>query len=136
MSNFVKVLSRFSRCYTWTDGRICRYSSTISKRHSSTYYHCDPPQLLRLVIYYRVTEDRKEPKCLWYYMYSYKGFRIIIVADSNSKDNKKMNVLIFNRNTGYKQGTFENSAPVTLGSLNSVFFFFQCIFFLPSRRIS
>jgi hypothetical protein len=34
-----------------------------------------------------------------------------------------MNVLIFNCNTGYKQGGFENSALITLGSLNSVFFF-------------
>jgi len=33
-----------------------------------------------------------------------------------------MNVLIFNRNTGCKNGRFENSALTTLGSLNSVFF--------------
>ena len=49
--NFVKVLSRFSRYYTWTYGGKCRYSNTNGKRHSSTYYCCDPPQLLRLVIY-------------------------------------------------------------------------------------
>lgn len=32
-----------------------------------------------------------------------------------------MNVLIFNRNTGYKQRRFENSALITLDSLNSAF---------------
>jgi len=31
-----------------------------------------------------------------------------------------MYVLIFNRNTGYKRGSSENSALTTLGSLNSV----------------
>jgi len=44
-----------------------------------------------------------------------------------------MNVLIFNRNTGYKQGRFENSALIKLGSLNSVF---SVHILSASRRIS